>query len=104
MVQKDTKTEHVRIKARPDSKVDLTEVKDKLAKLDPEATWFLHISKRMLLNGSTKNPAMRPSKLSLKKVIEVCVERGWGLTQEAFDYLAHWDFITHNSNDKKEFM
>jgi len=71
VVQKDPETEHIRIKGRPDSKVDLSEAKEKLAKLDPRATWFLHISKRMLLNGSTRNPKMRPSKLSLTKVIEV---------------------------------
>ena len=71
VVQKDAKTEHVRIKGRPDSKVDLTQAKEKLAKLDPEATWFLHISKKMLLNGSTKNIKMRASKLGLKKVIDV---------------------------------
>lgn len=71
VVQKDAKTEHIRIKARPGSGIDLTEAKEKLAKLDPKATWFLHISKRMLLNGSTKNPKMKPSSLSLKKVIEV---------------------------------
>lgn len=71
VIQKDPQTEHVRIKARPDSKVDLSLVKRKLVELDPKATWFLHISKKMLLNGSTKNPKMRPSKLSLKKIIEV---------------------------------
>lgn len=71
VVQKDPQTEHVRIKARPDSKVDLSLVKRKLVELDPKATWFLHISKKMLLNGSTRNPKMRPSKLSLKKIIEV---------------------------------
>lgn len=71
VVQKDGQTEHVRIKARPDSKIDLTEIKEKLAQLDPKATWFLHISKKMLLNGSSRNPEMKPSSLSLKKVIEV---------------------------------
>ena len=71
VVQKDAKIEHVRIKARPDSKADLTEARDKLANLDPKATWFLHISKKMLLNGSTKNIKMKPSRLSLKKVISV---------------------------------
>jgi len=71
VVQKDAKTEHVRIKGRPDSRVDLTQAKEKLAKLDPQATWFLHISKKMLLNGSTKNIKMKPSTLSLKKVIEI---------------------------------
>ena len=71
IVQKDAKTEHVRIKGRPDSQVDLTQVKEELTKLDPKATWFLHISKKMLLNGSIKNIKMKPSMLSLKKVISV---------------------------------
>ncbi|MFC1711299.1 chromate resistance protein ChrB domain-containing protein [Patescibacteria group bacterium] len=71
VIQKDGNTEHVRIKARPKSPVDLTEAENKLKKLDPKATWFLHKSKKMLLNGSSKNPEMRPSSLSLKKVIEV---------------------------------
>ncbi|PIS09331.1 hypothetical protein COT75_01995 [Candidatus Beckwithbacteria bacterium CG10_big_fil_rev_8_21_14_0_10_34_10] len=71
VVQKDSQTEHVRIKARPDSQVDLTKAQVELKKLDPQATWFLHISKKMLLNGSTKNPKMKPSTLSLTKVIEI---------------------------------
>lgn len=71
VVQKDPRTEHLRIKARPDKKIDLTVVKNKLKKLDPKASWYLHISKRMLLNGSSKNPLVVPSKLSLKKTIEV---------------------------------
>lgn len=71
VVQKDPLTEHLRIKARPDSQVDLTGVKEKLSQLDPQATWFLHISKKMLLNGTTKSDKMKPSSLSIKKVVEV---------------------------------
>lgn len=71
VIQKDPQTEHVRIKARPDTTIDLTRIKNRLASLDNEATWFLHSSKKILLNGSTKNPEMKPSKLSLKKIIEV---------------------------------
>ncbi len=74
VAQKDSQTEHVRIKARPDSKIDLTGAKKVLAQLDPQATWFLHISKKMLLNGSSKNKKMKPSSLSLTKVIEVLEE------------------------------
>ncbi|MGE5042046.1 MAG: hypothetical protein ACM3IJ_04025 [Candidatus Levyibacteriota bacterium] len=96
-VRKDPKSGAVRIKARPakrrvpsDNKneeitvdthgtrdtldtpqIDLTPVYEKLLKMDPEATWFLHVSKRMLLNGSTKNPGMRGSKLTLSEVVEV---------------------------------
>ena len=39
--------------------------------MDPKATWFLHIGKKMLLNGSVKNPKMRPTKLELGDIIKV---------------------------------
>ncbi len=84
-VRKDPATGSVRIKARPQRRenkkypegafenadVDLTPVYEKLKKMDPDATWFLHISKRMLLNGSTKNPEMKGSRVSLEDVVEV---------------------------------
>ncbi|HVZ66717.1 MAG TPA: hypothetical protein VG917_00475 [Patescibacteria group bacterium] len=89
-VRKDPSTENVRIKARPkkrsgsseireangegefsDVDVDLTPVYEKLKKMDPEASWYLHVSKRMLLNGSTKNPDMKGSNLTLDQVVEV---------------------------------
>lgn len=95
-VRKDPKSGAVRIKARPAKReqatdesphvkpdlpvdrghmsnvdVDLTPVYEKLFKMDPNATWYLHVSKRMLLNGSTKNPKMRGSKLALADVVEV---------------------------------
>ncbi|KKQ96069.1 MAG: hypothetical protein A3C27_01455 [Candidatus Levybacteria bacterium RIFCSPHIGHO2_02_FULL_39_36] len=99
-VRKDPATGSVRIKARPkkrnvilneregsfakkdsspkaqndiftDVDIDLTPVYEKLRRMDPEATWFLHASKRMLLNGSSKNPEMKGSKLTLSEVVEV---------------------------------
>lgn len=70
-VRKDPRKGYVRIKARPDSGIDLTKTYEQLKKMDPEATWFLHASKKMLLNGSVKNPKMKPSKLSLDKLIQV---------------------------------
>lgn len=87
-VRKDPKIGSVRIKARPkkriqsskmpdarsqmpEANVDLTPVYEKLLKLDSTASWYLHVSKRMLLNGSSKNPQMRGSKLTLSEVIEV---------------------------------
>ncbi|OGH26745.1 MAG: hypothetical protein A3C30_01905 [Candidatus Levybacteria bacterium RIFCSPHIGHO2_02_FULL_40_18] len=87
-VRKDPSTGSVRIKARPkrransqkptaksqvleDVDIDLTPVYEKLRKMDPDATWFLHVSKRMLLNGSPKNPKMKGSKLTLSEVVEV---------------------------------
>lgn len=70
-VRKDPRKGYVRIKARPDSKIDLTRTYEQLKKMDPAATWFLHASKKMLLNGSVKNPKMKPSVLSLDQLIEV---------------------------------
>lgn len=64
----------VRIKAGPKSEVDLTEAYEKIKGRDSEATWFLHASKKMLLNGSYKNPQHQFSKLSLGEVIEIVKE------------------------------
>ena len=74
VVRKDPKTGSLRIYARNDRGVDLTPAWEKFKEKDPEATWFLHQSKCLLLNGSTKNPDMRMTKLSLKEVIEVLKE------------------------------
>lgn len=74
VLRKDPRKGYVRIKAVPTTNkinIDLTSAYEKLKKLDPQATWFLHISKKMLLNGSVKNPKMRASKLSLDEIIKV---------------------------------
>jgi len=76
VVRRDPRKGYVRIKARPNDSsnskgIDLTLVHEKLSKMDPSATWFLHVSKKMLLNGTPKNPKMKPTKLSLNDIIEV---------------------------------
>jgi len=82
-VRKDPKKGYIRIKASPAAvvgkgkkkgQIDLTPVYERLKEMDPDATWFLHVSKRMLLNGTTKNPTMKPTSLSLKKIVEVIKE------------------------------
>jgi hypothetical protein len=76
-VRKDPRKGYVRIKAVPSTdklNIDLTSVYKKLKIMDPGATWYLHISKKMLLNGSVKSPKMRPSKLGIKEIIEVLKE------------------------------
>ena len=84
VVRKDPRKGYVRIKARPslatmnleqsiksEDRIDLTPIYEKLKKLDTQATWFLHVSKKMLLNGTPKNPKMIPTTLSLDQIIEV---------------------------------
>ena len=78
VIRKDPRKGYVRIKVRPESgpedNLDLTLAYEKLKEIDPEATWFLHVSKKMLLNGTPKNPKMIPSKLSLQEIINVIKE------------------------------
>lgn len=71
VVRKDPVKGYVRIKTLPDKKYDLTSVYKAVVKADPKATWFLHISKNMLLNGSSKNPVLVPTSLSLQRLIEI---------------------------------
>jgi hypothetical protein len=75
VIRKDPRKGYVRIKALPvhgkEKGADLTLAYEQLKKIDPDATWFLHVSKKMLLNGSPKNPKMRPTKLSLNDIIKV---------------------------------
>lgn len=51
--------------------IDLTEAYEKIKAMDPDASWFLHASKRMLLNGSSKNPEMKGTSLTLMQVMDV---------------------------------
>ena len=67
---KNPKSGGVKIYARPDSKVDLTEAYQKVKKLDPQSDWFLHSSKKLLLNQASV-AQMRPTKLSLRQIMEV---------------------------------
>ncbi len=83
VVRKDPRKGYVRVKARPSIKnqrskikdqkedIDLTRVYEALKKMDPNASWFLHVSKKMLLNGSVKNPKMKATRLGLTDIIKV---------------------------------
>jgi hypothetical protein len=73
-VRKDPRKGYVRIKAKPSDEgrdIDLTLAYEKFKKIDPQATWFLHVNKKMLLNGTPKNKKMRASSLSINQIMEV---------------------------------
>ncbi len=74
VIRRDPRKGYVRIKAIPGGKFDLSDAYSALRKKDPDATWFLHASHRMILNGSTKNPKMKPTKLALDEVVEIVRE------------------------------
>ena len=71
VIRKDPKKGNVRIKTRPDKKLDLTPLYKKIKTIDKKGTWFLHISKNMLLNSSSKNPHLVATPLSLSQLIEI---------------------------------
>ncbi len=85
-VRRDPKYGHIRIKTRPVARehwrksnvktidLDLTPVYERIKERDPQATWFLHVSKKMLLNGSSKNPTMTSSNLTIPEVVEIISE------------------------------
>jgi len=73
VIIKDPKTGAVRIYARPDFQVDLSSLADQIKKVDKTGDWFLHASKKLLLNQSSTNPGMEPTSLSLKQLISFLI-------------------------------
>lgn len=76
VVRRDPRKGYVRIKAMPFKEgvtkdINLTLVSEQLRKMDPEATWFLHVSNKMLLNGTPKNPKMVPTRLTIDQIVKV---------------------------------
>lgn len=71
VVRKDPKKGNVRIYGRNDRGVDLTEVYHLFTRLDPKSTWFLHASKCLLLNGSSKRSNMVATKLELDEIVRI---------------------------------
>lgn len=71
VIRKDPKKGYVRIKSLPVPEIDLTPLYDKLKTIDNSATWFLHASLHMILNGSAKNPDMKPSTLPLQTLVDI---------------------------------
>ena len=71
VVRKDPKGGNIRITGSNNHKVDLTRAYQNLKAKDPAASWFLHASKVLLRNGSSRNPEMKASKLQLKEVVEI---------------------------------
>lgn len=71
VIKKNPKDGHTRIYGRWDKKIDLSKAHQELQKKDPMASWYLHPSKCLLLNGSRSDPEMVPTKLSLEEIIKI---------------------------------
>lgn len=64
----------IRIKVRPDSDLILKSLYEKIKEVDDQGSWYYHPAGKMLLNGSQKKQDMKPSPLSLNKVIQLIKE------------------------------
>lgn len=71
VARKDPETGHIRIKTQPQKDLNLKSLYEKIIKIDKKADWFLHASGNMLLNGSSKNPHLTPSSLTLNQLIDI---------------------------------
>lgn len=71
VVRKDPKYGFVRITGSNKHNVDLTKAYEEIINRDREGSWFLHASKVLLRNGSSRNPTMKPTKMELTEVIEI---------------------------------
>lgn len=74
VIRKDPQLGNIRIKARPDSDLSLEKLKNKIAELDKEGSWYFHPSGKMLINGSQKHATQKASPLSLEEVVNIVKE------------------------------
>lgn len=73
-IRKDKNQGFVRIKSLPFSSIDLTPIYLKIKNIDKQGSWYLHPSKNILLNGSTKNPNSVATSLTINQIIELIKE------------------------------
>jgi hypothetical protein len=71
MVQVNAANRYVGIRADAASDIDLTEVYEAVQAADPEADWYFHHSKKMVLCGGDLSPEVTPSKLTLGELVEL---------------------------------
>jgi hypothetical protein len=74
VVRKDPDLGNIRIKARPDSNIDLKALHDKILEVDRVGNWYYHPSGKMLINGSVKHQDQAASPLTLSDVVKMVTE------------------------------
>lgn len=74
VIRKDSEMGHVRIKARPDSQIELKPLYERVTQLDSKGTWYYHPGGKMLINGSRKHLNQIPTALTLQHIIDAVKE------------------------------
>ncbi|MEK7545708.1 MAG: hypothetical protein AAB554_01360 [Patescibacteria group bacterium] len=64
-----SKTGFLHVRATPGTKVDLSKLAKQVMKEEPQARWYLHHSKKMLLQGDWVAPVTTRSKYGVKEMI-----------------------------------
>jgi len=67
----DPKENYRMFRASPASSVNLEKTARFLGKYDPNAYWYLHQSKKLLISGGILAPRVSFSKLTLKEMIKM---------------------------------
>lgn len=71
VIRKDPDQGYIRITGSNKHKVDLTRAYELICQKDDVGKWFLHSSCVLLRNGSTRNPNMKPTKMTLEEAVEI---------------------------------
>ena len=73
---KDQKTGYAGFKADGYSDINFSNLYYRIKEIEPDADWFLHSSKQLLLCGSSKAPQKKLTKLSLNQLVEIIQNYG----------------------------
>ncbi|MEK7581583.1 MAG: hypothetical protein AAB512_04855 [Patescibacteria group bacterium] len=71
VVRKDPTEGYVRVTGSNAHKVDFTKAYELITKGDKVGHWFLHASGVLLRNGSTRNPNMKPTKMTIEEIVAI---------------------------------
>ncbi len=70
-LRKDPQLGYVKCKSFPDTGPDLAPLYKTLKQKDPSATWYLHPSHHIIINGSSMNPDARITTLDLPNLVAI---------------------------------
>lgn len=71
VVRKDPTEGYVRVTGSNAHKVDFTKAYELITKKDKVGHWFLHASGVLLRNGSTRNPNMKATKMTIEEIVAI---------------------------------
>lgn len=71
VVRKDPNEGYVRVTGSNAHNVDFTKAYELITKKDKVGHWFLHASGVLLRNGSTRNPNMKPTKMTIEEIVAI---------------------------------